>query len=255
MSASSNQSAFSQVSASQNLRDAVARALQIVRSRAAAGHGSPVTTQQQCGGIRLVASTAMPHLKPMRDRTFEFSSAVIAEFRRLKPADEAEQILWQELLKTQKALATNTAESDGAHSRKDFALKFQIALKEGARVLPAPPPARPHLPQPADAARGPAEGVRRDHRDSRHQPEDRQAQRRQRPPAGHAVSARRPLVPFCISTFSCSSFRSAFTVLRSTFHSTLTVQRSTFRSSFFVLSSSFVKGASAVRPAPPRSRL
>jgi four helix bundle protein len=72
----------------------------------------------------------MPHLKPMRDRTFAFSSAVIAEFRRLKPADEAEQILWQELLKTQKALATNTAESDGAHSRKDFALKFQIALKE-----------------------------------------------------------------------------------------------------------------------------
>jgi four helix bundle protein len=73
----------------------------------------------------------MPPLKPMRDRTFEFSSAVIAEFRRLKPTDEAEQILWQELLKTQKALATNTAESDGAHSRKDFALKFQIALKEG----------------------------------------------------------------------------------------------------------------------------
>ena len=73
----------------------------------------------------------MSTLKPMRDRTFEFGSAVIAEFRRLKPADEAELILWQELLKTQKALATNTAESDGAHSRKDFALKFQIALKEG----------------------------------------------------------------------------------------------------------------------------
>jgi hypothetical protein len=64
----------------------------------------------------------------MRDRTFEFSSAVIAEFRRLKPADEAEQILWQELLKTQKAPATNTAESDGAHSRKDFALKVHIAI-------------------------------------------------------------------------------------------------------------------------------
>ena len=35
-----------------------------------------------------------------------------------------------ELLKTQKARAANSAESDAAHSRKDFALKFQISLKE-----------------------------------------------------------------------------------------------------------------------------
>jgi len=72
----------------------------------------------------------MSNFKPMRERTLEFGHAVITEFRRLKPADEAEQILWLELLKTQKAMATNSAESDGAHSRKDFALKFQISLKE-----------------------------------------------------------------------------------------------------------------------------
>jgi four helix bundle protein len=72
----------------------------------------------------------MADLKPMRDRTFEFSAAVVLEYRRLKAADEAEQILWTELLKTQKALAANTAESEGAQSRRDFAHKFQIALKE-----------------------------------------------------------------------------------------------------------------------------
>jgi four helix bundle protein len=66
----------------------------------------------------------------MRERTLEFGQAVILEYRRVRAADEAEQILWLELLKTQKSLATNTAESDGAQSRKDFALKFQIGLKE-----------------------------------------------------------------------------------------------------------------------------
>ena len=60
----------------------------------------------------------MPHLKRMRDRTFEFGCAVIEEFRRLKPADEAERMLWSELLKTQTSLAANSAESDGAHSRR-----------------------------------------------------------------------------------------------------------------------------------------
>jgi four helix bundle protein len=77
----------------------------------------------------------MDTLKPMSVRTFEFSAAVITEFRRIKPADEAEQILWTELLKTQKGLAANTAESRGAQSRRDLALKFQIALKEAREAL------------------------------------------------------------------------------------------------------------------------
>jgi four helix bundle protein len=68
--------------------------------------------------------------KPMRDRTFEFGCAVIEEFRRQRPADEAERVLWDELLKTQTSLASNSAESEGAQSRRDFIQKFQIALKE-----------------------------------------------------------------------------------------------------------------------------
>jgi four helix bundle protein len=72
----------------------------------------------------------MANHKPMADRTFEFSCAVIAEFRRQRPYDEAERTLWSELLKTQTSLANNSAESTGAHSRRDFVQKFQISLKE-----------------------------------------------------------------------------------------------------------------------------
>ena len=71
----------------------------------------------------------------MSERTLEFSTAVITEFRRLMPADEAEHVLWTELLKTQKGLAANTAESAGAQSRKDFTQKFHIALKEAREAF------------------------------------------------------------------------------------------------------------------------
>src|SRR5262245_65625877 len=77
----------------------------------------------------------MSTLKPMCERTFEFGKAVIEKFRREPPVDQAERILWDELLKTQRSLATNTAESDGAHTRPDFILKFQIGLKEAREAF------------------------------------------------------------------------------------------------------------------------
>jgi hypothetical protein len=46
----------------------------------------------------------MRELKPMCERTLEFGAAVVEEFRRCRPFDEAEQVLWTELLKTQKSL-------------------------------------------------------------------------------------------------------------------------------------------------------
>ena len=73
--------------------------------------------------------------KRMCERTFDFGCAVIGEFRRERAVDEAEQLLWSELLKTQRSLATNSAESDGAQSRRDFSQKFQIALKEARESL------------------------------------------------------------------------------------------------------------------------
>jgi four helix bundle protein len=77
----------------------------------------------------------MPTQKRMQERTYEFGCAVIAEFKRREPADEAERVLWKELLRAQTSLATNSAEADGAHSRRDFIQKFQIALKEARECL------------------------------------------------------------------------------------------------------------------------
>jgi four helix bundle protein len=81
-------------------------------------------------GTSVGRRSRVSELKPMRDRTFEFGCAVIAAFRRIPPCDEAERVLWNELLKTQKSMAANSAESTATQSRRDFASKFQIVLKE-----------------------------------------------------------------------------------------------------------------------------
>jgi four helix bundle protein len=77
----------------------------------------------------------MADLKKMSERTLELQCAVIDAFRRLPPRDEAERSLWEELLKTQRSLSDNSAESNGTSSRKDFIQKFYICLKEGRESL------------------------------------------------------------------------------------------------------------------------
>jgi four helix bundle protein len=77
----------------------------------------------------------MVPLKRMRQRTYELECNVISEFRRTQPTDDAERVLWHELLRAQTSLATNSAESDGTGSPKDFIQKFQIALKEARESL------------------------------------------------------------------------------------------------------------------------
>ena len=71
----------------------------------------------------------------MRDRTFDLHRAIVKEFRRVHPADDAERVLWHELLRTATSIATNSAESDGAQSRREFVMKFQITLKEAREAL------------------------------------------------------------------------------------------------------------------------
>ena len=77
----------------------------------------------------------MDQLKRMSVRTSELQCAVIDEFRRITPADIAERGLWEELLKSVRALANNSAESGGAQSRQDFIQKFHICLKESKECL------------------------------------------------------------------------------------------------------------------------
>jgi four helix bundle protein len=95
---------------------------------------SRTVKSRQLGGLSLgmsfVAGGGMADLKRMRDRTYELQCAVIHESRRKDPEDDAERVLWHELLRAQTSLATNSAESDGTQSRQDFIQKFQISLKE-----------------------------------------------------------------------------------------------------------------------------
>jgi four helix bundle protein len=86
-------------------------------------------------GMSAARARNMVHLKRMHQRTYDLECQVIAEFRRIKPTDEAERVLWHELLRSQTSLATNSAESDGTRSAKDFIQKFQIALKEARESL------------------------------------------------------------------------------------------------------------------------
>jgi four helix bundle protein len=74
---------------------------------------------------------SMTEHKRTSERAFEFDCHLIDEFRLRPVADEAERIIWRELLKAGTSVGANTSESDAAQSDADFIAKFQIALKEG----------------------------------------------------------------------------------------------------------------------------
>ena len=69
------------------------------------------------------------------ERAFEFGCHLIDEFRRGRAVDDAERLIWKELLKAGTSVGANASESDGAQSSGDFIAKFQIALKEGKESL------------------------------------------------------------------------------------------------------------------------
>jgi four helix bundle protein len=73
--------------------------------------------------------------KKMSERAFEFNCRLVDEFRRRPATDEAERLIWRQLLKAGTSVGANTAEADGAQSICDFIAKFQIALKEGKESL------------------------------------------------------------------------------------------------------------------------
>jgi four helix bundle protein len=73
--------------------------------------------------------------KKTSERAFEFGCHLIDEFRRRQAADDAERLIWRELLKAGTSVGANTSESDGAQSSADFIAEFQISLKEGKESL------------------------------------------------------------------------------------------------------------------------
>ena len=85
--------------------------------------------------VGCTSTVTVPEHKRTSERAFAFDCRLIDEFRRRRPADDAERLIWRELLKAGTSVGANTSESGGAHSDHDFIAKFQIALKEGKESL------------------------------------------------------------------------------------------------------------------------
>jgi four helix bundle protein len=73
--------------------------------------------------------------KPTSERSFEFACHLIDEFRRRRPADDAERKIRWQLLDAGTSLGANTSESHGAQTDGDWITKWHISLKEGKESL------------------------------------------------------------------------------------------------------------------------
>jgi len=71
-----------------------------------------------------------PKLIPVEQRTYAFALSLIRVFRAAPPRDEADRLIWRQLLKSGTSVGANTAESRGSQSRADWIAKRFIALRE-----------------------------------------------------------------------------------------------------------------------------
>jgi four helix bundle protein len=76
-----------------------------------------------------------PELVPVDVRTYSFALALIRAYRALPPRDQAERVIWAQLLKSGTSAGANSAESGGAQSRPDWLTRRFIALKELRETL------------------------------------------------------------------------------------------------------------------------
>jgi len=90
-------------------------------------------------------------LVPIEERTFAFGLALIRAYRACPPRDDADRVIWRQLLKSGTSAGANSAESPGSQSRREWITRRHIALKEmresqfWLRLLHAANPARePH---------------------------------------------------------------------------------------------------------------
>ncbi len=76
-----------------------------------------------------------PGLISIEDRTFAFALALIHAYRAHPPRDDAERVIWSQLLRSGTSAGANSAESAGAQSRPDWLTRRFIALKEMRETL------------------------------------------------------------------------------------------------------------------------
>jgi four helix bundle protein len=69
-------------------------------------------------------------LPTIEDRTFAFSLALVRAYRASPPRDDADRIIWRQLLKSGTSAGANSAESPGSQSRREWVTRRHIALRE-----------------------------------------------------------------------------------------------------------------------------
>lgn len=85
--------------------------------------------------MRQGVSSSHQELVSIEARTYAFSLALIRAYRTLSPRDDAERIIWRQLLRSGTSAGANSAESGGAQSRPDWLTRRHIALKELREAL------------------------------------------------------------------------------------------------------------------------
>ena len=67
---------------------------------------------------------------PIEDRTFAFALDLIGAYRANPPRDEADRVIWRQLLKSGTSAGANSAEGPRSQSRREWMTRRHIALKE-----------------------------------------------------------------------------------------------------------------------------
>lgn len=76
----------------------------------------------------------MPSETSIRDRTFRFAVRVL-NLVRVLPRDHAGSVVGRQLARSGAAIGANIEEAQGAHSRRDFARRMNIARTEAREAL------------------------------------------------------------------------------------------------------------------------
>ena len=77
----------------------------------------------------------MAPLKKTSERAYEFGCGLIDEYRRRRPADDAERIVWRGLLRAGTSIGANYREAYRARPRAEFISKIGDCLKETDETL------------------------------------------------------------------------------------------------------------------------
>jgi four helix bundle protein len=74
--------------------------------------------------------TAMPDPEPIRERTFRFGLEIVRFYRRLTSTTDVPLHLAKQMLRAGTSIGSNVEEAKSAYSRREFASKYSISLRE-----------------------------------------------------------------------------------------------------------------------------